>query len=90
MWFAALSPACAEPRLPRLLRAVLAGDRDVLRLLRATPFPGQLSAWGRVRRYRCQFASWSRLRRSATWWERTPAGFFSPPASLGHPTPGGR
>ena len=40
MWFAALSPGYAEPWLPRLLDGLLAGDPDMLRLLRANPFPG--------------------------------------------------
>ena len=40
MWFAALSRGYAEPWLPRLLDGLLAGNPQVLRLLRANPFPG--------------------------------------------------
>src|SRR5262249_39596860 len=45
MWFAALSPAYAEPWLPRLTTGLLTGDPDTLRLLRVNPFPGQPPAW---------------------------------------------
>jgi len=85
MWFAALSPAYAEPWLPRLLQALLAGDPDMLRLLRADPFAGQPPAWVRVSRYHYQFSTWRRLRQTGAWWERTPAGTFQGPVSLGFP-----
>ncbi len=76
MWFAALSPGYAEPWLPRLLDGLLAGDPDVLRLLRFNPFPGSPPTRVRVSRYRYQFTSWRQLRQSGAWWERTPAGIY--------------
>ena len=85
MWFAALSPAYAEPWLPRLLNGLLAGDPAVLQLLRANPFPGRPPAQVRVRRYHYQFTSWRELRRTGAWWERTPAGIFQPPVALRRP-----
>ncbi|HET9754394.1 MAG TPA: lipase maturation factor family protein, partial [Myxococcales bacterium] len=39
MWFAALSPAYAEPWLGRLVRKLLENDRAILRLIRRNPFP---------------------------------------------------
>jgi Lipase maturation factor len=50
MWFAALSPGYAEPWLTRLLHRLLAGDQDVLRLLRVNPFPAAPPVFVRVRR----------------------------------------
>jgi hypothetical protein len=85
MWFAALSPAYAEPWLPRLLRALLAGEPDVLRLLRANPFPGQPPAVVRVQRYRYRFTTWRQLRQTGAWWERTRVGSYAGPVSLGRP-----
>jgi hypothetical protein len=82
MWFAALSPAYAQPWLPRLLRALLAGDRDVLRLLRANPFADQPPTWVRVRRYRYRFTTWRERRQGGGWWERTPAGTYHDPVAL--------
>lgn len=79
MWFAALSAAYAEPWLPRLLQALLAGDPDVLRLLRVNPFPGRPPAWVRVSRYRYRFTTWQQLRQTGAWWERVPAGTFLGP-----------
>jgi len=81
MWFAALSPGYAEPWLPRLLDGLLAGDPDVLRLLRANPFPGSPPARVRVSRYHYQFTSWRQLRRTGAWWTRTPAGIYLEPVS---------
>ncbi len=82
MWFAALSPGYAEPWLPRLLRGLLTGNPDVLRLLRVNPFPGQPPASVRVVRYRYRFTTWRQLRRTGAWWERTPAGTVREPVSL--------
>ena len=39
MWFAALSPAYAQPWFPRLMGRLLEGDRATVRLLRHNPFP---------------------------------------------------
>jgi hypothetical protein len=82
MWFAALSPAYAEPWLPRLLDGLLVGDPDVLRLLRSDPFGGQRPTLVRVSRYRYRFTSWRQLRQTGAWWERTPAGIFQEPVGL--------
>ena len=82
MWFAALSPGRAEPWLSRLLQALLTGDPNVLRLLRADPFAGQPPAWVRVIRYRYRFTTWRQLRQTGAWWERTPAGTYQGPVTL--------
>jgi hypothetical protein len=82
MWFAALSPGYAEQWLFPLLTRLLAGDKDVLRLLRGNPFPEAPPAFIRVCRYRYQFSSWDRLRRTGAWWERQPAGEFIAPVTL--------
>jgi hypothetical protein len=71
MWFAALSPAYAEPWLSRLLRSLLAADPDVLRLLRVNPFPAEPPARVRVSLYRYRFTTWRQLRETGAWWERT-------------------
>jgi hypothetical protein len=88
MWFAALSPAYAEPWLSRLLGGLLAGDPDVLRLLRSNPFPGRPPAWVRVSRYRYRFTTWRQLRQTGAWWDRTYAGMFTEPVALRVPPPG--
>jgi hypothetical protein len=85
LWFAAMSPAYAEPWLPRLLRALLTGEPDVLRLLRVNPFPGQPPAVIRVSRYRYRFTTWQQRRATGAWWERTAAGSYTAPVSLRRP-----
>ena len=85
MWFAALSPAYAEPWLRRLLYGLLNGDPNVVALLRTNPFPDQPPASVRVCRYRYRFTTWQQLRQTGAWWERTPAGTFQEPVSLRGP-----
>jgi hypothetical protein len=88
MWFAALSPAYAEPWLSRLLHGLLTGDPDMLQLLGNNPFTGQPPARVRVTRYRYWFTTWRQLRRTGAWWERTPAGIFQGPVTLPVPPRG--
>jgi hypothetical protein len=84
MWFAALSPgAYAEPWLRPLLRGLLAGNRDVTRLLRVNPFPDAPPAVIRVRRYRYRYTSWRELRQTGAWWHRELAGEYIRPTTLG-------
>jgi hypothetical protein len=83
MWFAALSPGYAESWLRPLLRRLLAGDRDVVRLLRVNPFPDTPPAVVRVRRYRYRYTSWRELRDTGAWWHRELAGEYLPPMSQG-------
>jgi hypothetical protein len=83
MWFAALSPRYAQPWLPTLLRRLLAGDRDVARLLRVNPFPDDPPAVIRVRRYRYRYTSWRELRQTGAWWHREPAGEYLGPMTIG-------
>jgi hypothetical protein len=85
MWFAALSPGYAEPWLGPLLHRLLTADRDVLRLLRNNPFPGEPPAFVRVSRYHYRYTSWRRLRQTGAWWDRSPAGEFLPPVTLRPP-----
>ena len=81
MWFAALSPGYAASWMAPLLRRLLAGDRDVVRLLRVNPFPDAPPALIRVRRYRYRYTSWRELRETGAWWHREPAGEYLPPLS---------
>jgi Lipase maturation factor len=81
MWFAALSPRYSEPWMAPLLRRLLAGDQDVLRLLRRNPFPAAPPAYLRVTRYRYRFTSRRQRRETGAWWDRTPAGEYLPPVS---------
>jgi hypothetical protein len=85
MWFAALSAGYSESWLLPLLRALLAGNRDVTRLLRVNPFPGDPPAVIRVRRYRYRYTTWSELRETGACWHREPAGEYVPPLTLRTP-----
>ena len=81
MWFAALSPAYAQPWFGRFLRALVDGDRDVLRLLRHDPFAGDPPRVVRARLYRYRFTTLRERRATGDWWHRELVGDFSAPVS---------
>jgi hypothetical protein len=89
MWFAALSAGYGESWLLPLLRALLAGNPDVTRLLRVNPFPDAAPAAIRVRRYRYRYTTWREWRQTGACWHREPAGERVPPLTL-RTTPGDR
>jgi Lipase maturation factor len=92
MWFAAISPAYAQPWLGEFLRNLLAGDRVTLRLLRRNPFPDHPPAAVRARFYRYRFTTWAERRRTGNWWHRTLVAEYLPPVSAAsrQPDPQGR
>jgi hypothetical protein len=81
MWFAALSPAYAEPWFPQMVRRLLEGDAATLRLLRHNPFPDAPPVVLRARRYLYRFTTWEERRRDGAWWHREPAGDFLRPVT---------
>ena len=83
MWFAAISPRYASPWFPRLLDALLRGDRPVLGLLRHDPFPDAPPAFVRARRYRYRFTTRAERRESGAVWHREELGEYLPERSLG-------
>jgi hypothetical protein len=81
MWFAALSPAYAEPWLPRLAARFLDGDEATLRLLRrgGNPFPDHPPAFVRARLFRYRYTTRAERRANGAWWVRTEVGTYLPP-----------
>jgi hypothetical protein len=81
MWFAALSPAYAEPWLPRLAAKLLEGDEATLRLLRrrGNPFPDHPPAFVRARLFRYRYTTRAERRTNGAWWVRTEVGTYLPP-----------
>jgi hypothetical protein len=82
MWFAALSPSYAEPWFRELVGRLLAGDRQVLRLLGRNPFPDAPPVWLRARYYHYRFATRAEHRATGAWWVRELAGDFLAPVTL--------
>ncbi|WBP84543.1 lipase maturation factor family protein [Kitasatospora cathayae] len=82
MWFAAISPAYAEPWFPRLLAALLDNNTEVLRLIGTNPFREDPPTYVRARLYRYRFTEWRDLRATGAWWHRTLLGDYVPPVAL--------
>ncbi|WP_370150707.1 lipase maturation factor family protein [Streptacidiphilus sp. EB129] len=70
MWFAAINPGYARPWLAPLLRKLLAGDRDTLRLLRGNPFPDRPPVQVRATLYRYRFTTPVERHATGAWWHR--------------------
>ncbi|BBX22703.1 membrane protein [Mycolicibacter terrae] len=81
MWFAALSPAYAQPWRDALLQRLLRNDRDTLRLLRHNPFPDDPPQFVRALLYDYRFTTAAELRRDRAWWHRSLVGVYLPPRS---------
>ncbi|MEZ0070561.1 hypothetical protein ABIA32_006614 [Streptacidiphilus sp. MAP12-20] len=78
MWFAGLNPGYARPWLAPLLRKLLAGDPDTLRLLRrdGNPFADAPPAHVRATLYRYRFTTRDERRATGAWWHRELVGAY--------------
>ncbi|MET7683215.1 lipase maturation factor family protein [Streptomyces sp. NPDC005423] len=86
MWFAALSPAYAEPWFGALVERLLKNDPDTLRLLRRSPFPpGAPPRHVRARLFQYRYTTWRELRETGACWERTFVREYLPPTRLADP-----
>jgi hypothetical protein len=83
MWFAALSATMARGWFRPLVERLLAGDRDILKLLRENPFPDAPPEYVRARLYRYEFTGRAERRLSGAWWHRELAGEYLPPVGRG-------
>jgi hypothetical protein len=82
MWFAALSPAYAEPWFQTFAQRLLEGDRHVSRLLLRDPFRDAPPRYVRALIYRYRFTSAGERAASGEWWWRERVGEFMPPVRL--------
>ncbi|MGD1205431.1 lipase maturation factor family protein [Mycobacterium seoulense] len=82
MWFAAISPAYAQPWLTPFLQRLLRNDRSTLRLLRHNPFPDSPPRYVRALLYEYRFTTPAELRRERAWWHRTLVGGYVRPMAL--------
>ncbi len=82
MWFAAISPAYAQPWLTPFLQRLLRNDRPTLRLLRHNPFPDSPPRYVRAQLYEYRFTTPAELRRERAWWHRTLIGGYVRPMAL--------
>ncbi|OBH76916.1 lipase maturation factor family protein [Mycobacterium scrofulaceum] len=82
MWFAAISPAYAQPWLTPFLQRLLRNDRPTLRLLRHNPFPDAPPRYVRALLYEYRFTTPAELRRERAWWHRTLIGGYVRPMAL--------
>jgi hypothetical protein len=82
MWFAALSPAYADPWFATFAQRLLEGDRHVLRLLRHNPFPDAPPRFVRASFYRYRYTTRRERAESGEWWHRERVGEFMAPVRL--------
>jgi hypothetical protein len=82
MWFAALSPAYADPWFAIFAQRLLEGDRQVLRLLRSNPFPDEPPRFVRASFYRYRYTTRRERSETGEWWHRERVGEFLAPVRL--------
>lgn len=82
LWFAALSPAYAEPWLLAFVERLLRNDPATVKLLRRNPFPDTPPTFVRARFYRYRFTTWAERRDAGAWWQRSLLGEFLQPVCL--------
>ena len=85
MWFAALSPAYADPWFGPLVARLLQNDRPTLSLMAGDPFPDRPPVWIRAQLFLYRFATPEERHQTGHWWVRTPEGEYMRPVSLGTP-----
>jgi hypothetical protein len=81
MWFLPLGGG-REAWFTRLVEKLLRGDRELLRLLRVNPFPGQPPRWLRARLFLYRYTTPHERRQSGAWWVREPVGSYLSPVTL--------
>jgi lipase maturation factor len=80
MWFAAMSSPRHHPWFLHFVERLLEGDRAVLGLLAANPFPEGPPKFVRATLYRYEFTRFGEG--TQAWWRRTLLGQYLPPVSL--------
>ena len=82
MWFAALSNYQNNPWFPQLLRRLLEGSPDVLRLLAVNPFPDRPPRFVRASTYDYHFSDAAMRRSTGAIWTRSYLGEYFPVVNL--------
>jgi hypothetical protein len=85
MWFAALSPAYADPWFGPLVARLLQNDRPTLSLMAGDPFPDRPPVWIRAQLFLYRFTTPEERHETGHWWVRTLEGDYMRPISLGMP-----
>lgn len=71
MWFAALAPFSTQYWFQSFLFSLLNGSPEVLKLLKANPFPGEAPKWVRATLSDYEFTSLPEKKKSGEWWRRS-------------------
>jgi predicted DCC family thiol-disulfide oxidoreductase YuxK len=82
MWFAALGDPQQNPWFLRLVKCLLEGKSDVIKLLEQNPFPAAPPRYIRATFYRYRFTTANEHRQSGAWWKREELGEYLPEVSL--------
>ena len=83
LWFASLGGWRANPIVPRTEERLLAGDRDVLALFAANPFPQSPPRQVRAVLWEYWFTTASEKRAQGLWWKRQMLGLYAPTLERG-------
>jgi hypothetical protein len=83
LWFASLGGWRANPIVPRTEELLLSGDKDVLALFAANPFPGEAPRQVRAVLWQYWFTTLAEKRPQGLWWRRQSLGLYAPTLERG-------
>src|SRR6266567_868623 len=66
----------------RFVKRLLRGDKGILKLMRANPFPERPPVYVRALFYRYRFTDWEQRRKTGAWWVRQQLGVYLEPVRL--------
>jgi len=78
MWFASLSTVRRNPWLVALMRQILLGSPEVLRLLKTDPFEQEPPRYLQAAFFDYHFSDPKTRRETGKWWQRTQKGMYAP------------
>lgn len=82
MWFLPIAPGYGRVWFPRLVRALLHNDEQILKLLKENPFPDEPPQYVRARMFQYWFTNAEERRETGDWWGRAPVSQYFPAVSL--------
>jgi predicted DCC family thiol-disulfide oxidoreductase YuxK len=85
MWFAALGTYRDNPWFLGLIRGLLEGSPEVLKLLGRNPFPNAPPRYVRALAYDYRFTNFAERSATGDWWQREYKGIYFPAVSLRDP-----
>lgn len=78
LWFASLEEPNSNLWIKSLLKKIIIGDKNILRLFEVNPFPVKPPKFARAALYEYKFSSFQEKEFEKVWWQRKFIGLYTP------------